>query len=166
MPRIRRFFPPRLFLTASAGALCLSLAGGGLTACKTVDLGDDTVPDTAGQDSSAATATLRITNSIRLFSDSLDFRLYPASANASTASSGRLIGGVAVGKTGVFKVPAGTWKLAFSDQAHVFTEMRSLDTDDWVKSFLAKDGDYSLILSSDGQDIRWDPTFPTEPSMK
>jgi hypothetical protein len=158
-----RLYASRILLASLACALVLSLAGG-LTACKTVDLGDDAAQDSVAEDT--ATAILRITNNIRLFSDSLDFYLFSATTEFSTAAGGRLIGGVGIGKTGVFKVPAGTWKLAFVDQAKVMTAMRSLDTDDWVKSILAKDADYSLILSSDGQDIRWDPTFPTDPSLK
>jgi hypothetical protein len=147
MSQHTRLYANRLLLSSFACALCLTVAGG-LSACKTVDVGDDTVQDTLPKDT--AKATLRITNSIRLFQDSLDFFLFPATADFSTASGGRAIGGVGVGKTGVFKVPAA---------------MRSLDTDDWVKSSFAKDGDYSLILSSDGQDIRWNPTFPTDPSL-
>jgi hypothetical protein len=162
MSQHTRLYANRLLLSSFACALCLTVAGG-LSACKTVDVGDDTVQDTLPKDT--AKATLRITNSIRLFQDSLDFFLFPATADFSTASGGRAIGGVGVGKTGVFKVPAGIWKIAFSDQAGVMTAMRSLDTDDWVKSSFAKDGDYSLILTSDGQDIRWNPTFPTDPSL-
>jgi hypothetical protein len=158
-----RLSAPRKPLFALACAFGLSFAAA-LTACKTVDLGDDTHTDTTSTDT--ATATLRITNGISLFPDSLDFFLFPPTADFSNAAGGRSVGGVGVGKTGVFKVPAGTWKLAFSDQARAMTAMRSLDTDEWVKSFLSKGGDYSLILSSDGQEVRWDPTFPTDPSLK
>jgi hypothetical protein len=159
-----RLYASRLVLSALAGGLCLSLAGG-LTACKTVDLSDDTVRDTVSKDT--GTAVLRITNNISLFSDSLDFYLYPGTAfDFTNAVGGRKIGGVGVGRTRAFTVPAGIWKLAFTDQAGQITAMRSLSSDDWVKSMLSKDGDYSLILSSEGQDIRWDPTFPTDPSLR
>jgi hypothetical protein len=158
-----RLSKSRFALAALAGGLCLSLAGG-LTACKTVDLSDDTPQDTVSQDT--GTAVLRITNRISLFSDSLVFYLYPGTAfDFTNAVGGRKIGGVGVGKTRAFTVPAGVWKLAFTDQAGQSTAMRSLASDDWVKSEFAKDGDYSLILTSEGQDIRWDPTFPTDPSL-
>jgi hypothetical protein len=162
-PNIRQYVSS-LTLLSLAGGLCLALAGG-LTACKTVDLSDDTVRDTLPKDT--ATAVLRITNNISLFSDSLDFLLFPGNASDFTNSAGgRKIGGVGVGRTRAFTVPAGIWKLGFTNQAGELTAMRSLASDDWVKSEFSKDGDYSLILSSEGQDIRWDPTFPTDPSLK
>jgi hypothetical protein len=71
-----------------------------------------------------------------------------------------------MGRTRNFTVPAGIWKIAFANQAGELTAMRSLASDDWVKSAFAKDGDYSLILTSEGQDIRWDPTFATNPSLR
>lgn len=158
-----RPYASRFAFAALAGGLCLSLSGG-LSACKTVDLSDDTVQDTASKDT--GTAVLRITNKLSLFPDSLDFYLYPGTAvDFTNAVGGRKIGGVGVGKTGTFKVPAGTWKLAFTDQANQATAMRSLSSDEWVKAGLAKDGDYSLILTSDGQDVRWDATFTTDPPL-
>jgi hypothetical protein len=137
---------------------------GGLSACKTVDLSNPAQDTTSA---AAGTATLRITNNVSVDPDSLLFYLFPGtSSDFANAANARLIGGVGVGGTGVFTVPAGTWKLAFANQAHVMTAMRAVETDEWVKAILGKNGDYSLILTSDNQEVRWDPTFPTDPALK
>jgi hypothetical protein len=136
----------------------------GLSACKTVDTsGIGPSPDST----SAGTATLRITNNLDVDPDSLRFFLFPGTAtDFTTAANARLIGGVGMGATGVFTVPSGTWKLAYENGAHVLTAMRAEQTDEWVKSILAKDGDYSLILTSDNQNTIWDASFTTDPPLK
>lgn len=152
--------PFRIIMAPAAMALSLSVLAG-LSACKPVDLSNANADTTAQV--AADSAVLRISNFIQLFPDSLDFFRFPGTAaDFSTATDQRLVGGVGVGRTGVFKVPAGTWKFAYRDQAGVLTAMRGLDSDAWLKGVLSKNGDYSLILSSEGQNIRWTASFPTD----
>lgn len=161
MPPIKRPCVHR-FLFAFA-ALAFAVVGG-LSACKTVDV-SGTGPNT--DSTSAGTATLRITNNIDVDPDSLSFFLFPGTAtDFTTAANARLIGGVGTGATGIFTVPAGTWKLAYENGAHVLTAMRAVQTDEWVKSIFAKNGDYSLILTSDNQNTVWDASFTTDPPLK
>lgn len=161
MPSIRR---PREFRSIPASAVLAMLLCGGLSACKTVDLSDANVNPTPTD--STGTATLRITNKIDVDPDSLVFLLFPGnSTDFTTAANPRIIGGVGIGATGVFTVPAGTWKLAYENGAHVITAMRTVSSDEWVKSMLEKGGDYSLILTSDTQNIYWNPTFKTDPPL-
>lgn len=147
-------------------AACASAAIGlsGLSGCKTVDLGPSP-SDSAN--ASAGTAVLRISNKLDQDPDSLVFYMFPGNAtDFSNAAGARKVGGVDTGATGVFTVPAGTWKLAYSNRAGVVTPMRDVGSDDWLKAILAKGGDYSLILSTEGQDTKWVPTFETDPPMQ
>ncbi|MBW8889367.1 MAG: hypothetical protein JF616_16550 [Fibrobacteres bacterium] len=154
-----------LFRSAIAFApLAIFAVFGGLTACKPVDLSD--VNTTPTPKDSAATATLRITNKIDVDADSLVFLLFPgASTDFTTAANSQVIGGVGIGATGTFKVPAGTWKLAYENGAQEITALRAGGADEWVKAIFEKDGDYSLILTSDTHTIYWDPTFKTDPPL-
>lgn len=164
MPSINRSRAYRASLALAFAAAVFSVSGG-VSACKTVDLSD--ADSTATPADSAGTATLRITNKIDVDPDSLTFFLFPGnSTDFTTAANARRIGGVGTGATGVFTVPSGTWKVAYENGAHVLTAMRAVQTDEWVKSILAKNGDYSLIVSSDNQNTVWDPTFTTDPSLK
>lgn len=159
MPPIKRPYARRHVLAIAAFAIL-----SGLSACKTVDLSGTgpTLDSTL-----TGTATLRITNNLDVDPDSLSFFLFPGTAtDFTTAADARLIGGVGIGATGVFTVPAGTWKLAYENGAHVLTAMRAEQTDEWVKSILAKNGDYSLILTSDNQNTIWDASFTTDPPLK
>lgn len=147
----------------AAAALAFSMTG--MTACEPVEIdpvGTDTT-DTAA----TGTATLRITNNISEDPDSLVFYLFPGNATEiSTATKTRVVGGVAVNGTGVFKVPAGTWKLGYENRSRALEPMRDQDTQEWVKSIFAKGGDYSLILTNEAQFIKWNPTFPTDPEIR
>ena len=137
---------------------------GGLSACKTVDLSDVNTNPTPTD--SAATATLRITNKIDVDPDSLIFLMFPgASTDFATATNSQIIGGVGIGATGVFKVPAGSWKLAYKNSAQEITALRAGGADEWVTAIFEKGGDYSLILTSDTQTIYWNPTFKTDPPL-
>jgi hypothetical protein len=157
--------PPARILGLSACAISLVFLAG-LGGCKTVDLeGAGPGPDTT--DTLQGTAKLRITHKIDLEPDDLEFFLFPGDTpDFSNAANAKDIGSVAPSGTGVFTVPAGTWKLAFTNSTGVLTPMRDVETDEWVKAILEKDGDYSLILKSDGQDIQWDPTFETDPALQ
>ena len=162
MPPINRPCLRKRFLIFASSAFAFAVLSG-LSACKTVDLGTTPNPDSTA----TGTATLRITNRIDVDPDSLTFFLFPGtSTDFTTAANARLIGGVGIGATGVFTVPAGTWKLAYENGAKVLTAMRAVQTDEWVKAILEKNGDYSLILTSDNQNTVWDPSFTTDPPLK
>ena len=157
--------PSARFRAACLAAFASAAIGlSGLCGCKTVDLGSAPSDST---DTARGTAVLRITNKIEQDPDSLVFFQFPGNAtDFSNAAGARRIGGVDTGATMAFTVPAGTWKLAYANRAGVVTPMRDLGSDDWLKALLAKGGDYSLILASDGQDIKWVPTFKTDPPMQ
>lgn len=157
-----------MHLRALSGAafaiLWISLSLAGLTGCKPVEI-DDPPADTT--ETVSGTAKLRITNTLSEDPDSLVFFLFPGnSIDFSNANKAQKVGGVGENGTGVFDVPAGNWKLAFENSAGSLTAMRDLDTGDWVKSILPKDGDFSLILTNEGSDIKWNPSFATDPDMR
>ena len=150
-------------------ALCLAGCALGLasmsalSSCKTVDLSDvnqDTTTHVA-----ADSVSLRITNKIDIDPDSLVFYLYSATAEAANSLNGIKFGGVAYGKTATFKLPVGTWKLAYENGAKVMHYMQSTQSDEWIKSIFEKGGDYTLILQDDGDIIYWDVSFKTDPSI-
>lgn len=154
-----------LLAAATLAGLCLALGAASLSGCKQVDISEPT--DSTRTDT--GTATLRISNNIAQDPDSLIFFRFAANAvDYTNASNALKIGGVGVNKTVVFTVPAGTWKLAYADRAGVLAPMKDENSggQEWLKSVLKKDGDYSLILSSDGNRTVWDPTFTTIPAIK
>ena len=135
---------------------------GGVSSCKPVDVSG------ADQDTTRVVAdsvSLRITNKVSLDPDSLVFFLYPATAEAANSLNGRKIGGVGYLKTATFKLPVGTWKLAYENGAKVMHYMQSTQSDDWIKAILEKGGDYSLILEDDGNIIYWNVSFKTDPAI-
>lgn len=155
----------RALALAVCGCLCLAFSLTSMTACEPVDI-DDPGKDSA-TDTTTGTSVLRITNSISEDPDSLTFFLFPGnSTDFSNANKARKVGGVAVNGTGRFTVPAGTWKLAYENSARALTAMRDLDSEEWVKCLFAKDGDYSLILTSEIKNTKWVPSFPTDPVMR
>lgn len=157
--------PLKALAWAAFAALWLAFSLSGVSGCKTVEI------DPAGTDSVDTTVTgsaiVRITNNVSEDPDSLTFFLFPGNAtDFSNANKARRVGGVNTDGTGVFQVPAGTWKLAYENSAGALTAMRDLDSGDWVKSTLAKGGDFSLILTSEGKDVKWNPSFPTDPDIR
>ena len=157
-------FRPLLAAAVFAG-LCLALVPGVLSGCKTVDISEPM--DTTKTDT--GTATLRISNNIAQDPDSLTFYRFVANAvDYTNAAKAVKIGGVAINKTGVFTVPSGTWKLAYADRAGTLSPMKDENSggQEWLKAIFTKNGDYSLIVSSDGNRTTWDPTFKTDPAIK
>lgn len=151
-------------LALSLACCALSLASlGGISSCKPVDLSDVNQQDTTKV--SADSVSLRITNKIDIDPDSLVFYLYSATAEAANSLNGKKIGGVGYGKTATFRLPVGTWKLAYENGAKVMHYMQSTQSDEWIKSIFEKDGDYSLILQDDGDIIYWDVSFKTDPAI-
>jgi len=156
----RPFHPLRLVPALAAGALSLA-ALGGLSACKTVDV-SGAGTDTTSQ-ATVDSAVLRITNHLDVDPGTLTFYRFPGTAtDFSNAANAEKIGSVTSDGSAVFKVPAGTWKLAYANRAGALTPMEDQASGEWLKAILEKDGDYSLIIASDGPDIRWDATFATD----
>lgn len=158
-----RFFP--LLAATAFTALCFVAGPATLSGCKKVDISEST--DTTKTDT--GTATLRISNRIAQDPDSLIFYRFAANAvDFVNASNGIKIGGVGVNKTAAFKLPAGTYKLAYANRAGTLTPMEDQNSvgQEWVKAIFAKDGDYSLILTTDGNRTVWVPTFKTDPAPK
>ena len=164
-------FLPRTFLLGSAlgvlGAFGLVAGPAVLSGCKSVELSGsaDTTATTV-----TGTATLRVSNKITKNPDSLTFFLFPSSAvDFASTSKATKLGGARVNGTVALTVPAGTFKLAFEDGTGGFVPMRDLQSagQEWLKAIFVKDGDYSLIISSDGNgDPSWDPTFKTDPAIR
>jgi len=150
-----------LFLAGCAVTLA-SLSS--VTSCKPVDLGGLEDQDTTTH-IQADSVSLRITNKVTIDPDSLVFYLYSPTAEAANALNGRKIGGVGYGKTATFKLPVGTWKMAYENGAKVLHYMQSTQSDEWIKSILEKGGDYSLILQDDGNIIYWEVSFKTDPAF-
>ncbi|MDB5051492.1 MAG: hypothetical protein JWO30_4563 [Fibrobacteres bacterium] len=158
---VRGFFP--LGHLAAALALCVCA---GLSGCKTVEIDAPPVDTTHV---TLDSATLRVTNKIDQDPDSITMILFPGnSVDISNANRVKTLGGVAHGATKVMKVPAGSWKLAYEDHAGVLVPMFDINdpAQDWLKSIFVKNGDYSLILTSDASFTKWDPTFATDPPIQ
>lgn len=153
-------------LSIGTSLVALSFIGwAGLSGCKTVDIDAPLKDSTSFTDS----ATIRISNRIKLNPDSLTFFLFRADAvDFTNATSAKRLGGVDTGSTGVFRVPVSSWKLAYEDKAKVLTPMRDENSGglEWLRSIFEKNGDYSLIISTDGNRNVWQPTFKTEPPIE
>lgn len=159
-----RFFDKSLSIGTSLAALSL-MVWAGLSGCKTVDIEAPLKDSTSTTDS----ATIRISNRIELDPDSLTFFLFRADAvDFTNATNARRLGGVDTGSTGIFRVPVGSWKLAYKDKAQMLTPMRDENSGglEWLRSIFVKNGDYSLIISTDGNRNVWLPTFKTDPAME
>jgi hypothetical protein len=158
-----RFFPVPFSLGTTLAAFAL-IAWAGLSGCKTVDI-DPPDKDTVSTDS----ATIRVTNQIKLDPDSLTFFLFRADAvDFSNAADAKRLGGVDTGATVPFKVPAGSWKLAYEDKSGDLVPMRDENSGglEWLRAIFVKNAEYSLIISTDGNRNAWHPTFKTEPAMQ
>jgi hypothetical protein len=148
----------------SLAGCALSVASlGAISSCKTVDLSGAEQDTTHVQ--AADSVSLRITNKLGIDPDSLVFYLYPPTAEVTNSLNGRKVGGVAYGKTASFKLPVGTWKMAYENGAKVMHFMQSTQSDEWIKSILEKGGDYSLIIQDDGNIIYWEVSFKTDPAI-
>ncbi|HKP97597.1 MAG TPA: hypothetical protein VJ385_17775 [Fibrobacteria bacterium] len=149
-----------------AAVLALSIWAG-LSGCKPVDI------DEPAKDSTSVTADsaiLRVSNKINQDPDSITILLFSGNAvDIVNANVVKRLGGVPYGATNRrMTVPAGTWKLAYEDNSGVLIPMSDVNSaaQDWLKSIFVKDGDYSLILSSDGNRTVWNPTFRTDPAIE
>lgn len=155
----------RALAFAACVGLCMAFSLTSMTACEPVEIGDPGKDSTS--DTTTGTSVLRITNNVTEDPDSLTFFLFQGnSTDFTNANKARRVGGVAVGGTGRFTVPAGTWKLAYENSARVLTAMRDLDSEEWVKAIFDKGGDYSLILTSEIKNTKWVPSFTTDPVMR
>lgn len=139
---------------------------GGLSGCESVNVG------TEGADTTnviADSAVIRVTNDISQDPDSLTMLLFPGNTvDWANANYTKRLGGVAEGATAAFKVPAGTWKLAYEKGAGDLVPMEDVEsgTGEWLKSIFVKDKTYALILTTDLNETVWVPTFETDPPIE
>jgi hypothetical protein len=148
--------------------ISIMVGGFGLlfNACQAPEISDNN--STPIDTSDSGLATLRISNRISQDPGPLTFYLYPKnSVDFVNATNGRLLGKVEAGLTETFKVPAGSWKIAYQDQAKALFQMVDAASggQEWLRSEFKKDGDYSLILNSDGNRTIWVPSYPTIPPI-
>jgi hypothetical protein len=142
--------------------LSLSLLTG-LAGCKAADFSG---AETDTPDVAADSAVLRVTNSIEQDPGPVTMLLYPKTAmDLVGANVVKRLATVPFQGTVSMKVPAGTWKLAFESPAGVVETLSDEDELDqeWVQCIFQKDGDYSLIMETDGNRMVWHPTFETNP---
>ncbi len=140
----------------------------GLTACKPVDISQAATDSTSTTVTAGDSATLRVTNNIDIDPGTITIALFPAaSIDIVNANKTKDLGLVGFGKTQIFQVPAGNWKLAYADRAGALHPMINAigATQDWVKSIIVKNGDYALVLKTDGNEVVWVPTFKTDPAL-
>jgi hypothetical protein len=138
----------------------------GLTGCKSVDI------ENAAADTSTAAASdsanLRVTNKIDIDPGTLSLILFPGkSVDIVNANRTKKLGEIPFGATKTLRVPAGTWKLAYENRAGALRAMVNEEsaTQDWVKAIFIKDMEYALILTTDGNDVVWQPSFTTDPAL-
>jgi hypothetical protein len=133
----------------------------GLSGCKTVDIESSPIDTTAKGDS----ATLKVTNHIEQDPGTITLVLFPGnSIDIINANRTKDLGTVGEGASKTFKVPAGSWKLAYAKEAGDLHAMidESDGAQEWVKCIFAKNGSYTLELATDGNFTVWIPTFATE----
>jgi len=139
-----------------------ALAWFGLSGCKPVEF---TGPD---KDSTVAvdSATVTIFNNIEQDPQAIVFYLFHGNAfDIVNANKVKRLGEIEYGESRSVKVPVGTWKLAYETEAGVLLALESYDAEEvaWVKSVFEKNGNYALILSTDGNRTVWSATFATIP---
>jgi hypothetical protein len=157
----------RAIQTLALSLAVLGLATGlALVACKPPEINDSTGPvDTT---TTTGTATLQLSNRIAQDPGTISFFLFPKnSVDFTNAAGAKLIGSVEAGATKAIQIPAGSWKLAYEDKARVLFPMRDESSGglEWLRSDFKKDGNYSVILSSDGNRTIWVPSYTTVPPM-
>jgi hypothetical protein len=135
-----------------------------LSGCTPADISDAKPVDSV----STGTASLSITNQIIQDPSTLTFYLYPGtSVDWVNAANAKKIDSVQADSTRVFRVPEGSWKIVYFNRSKAIYPMIDANSgsQEWLRSDFKKNGNYSLILKTDGNRTLWVPSYVTVPAM-
>jgi hypothetical protein len=98
----------------------------------------------------------------------LTFYLYPGtSVDWANAANAKKIDSVQADSTRAFRVPEGSWKIVYLNRSKALYPMIDANSgsQEWLRSDFKKNGNYSLILKTDGNRTLWVPSYVTVPAM-